>query len=314
MGTWGPKLYQDDVAKDVREDFKDLLKRGKTTVEIIDQLMAKHAYTLEDSDEAPIFWFALADTQWELGMLLPFVREQALKWLAEGSNLKRWEKENAKAAVARKRALQELEQKLNSPMPPEKKISQYRLYKCEWKLGDTFAFRLESDLAREKGLVGEHFLIHKVDEYVWWPGHTIPIVRVKIAVDGLLPKDANEFNSLEYVQTAVTRYENRFLPYDGRESLEEKIRKRSKINYVVDDFGMLRQYLVKLISTSNRVFPKKLEFIGNFSDVAPPEGEFIPHVKINISSCTWKEFEKTLLEKYFGYNLRQYDFYQVNDQ
>ena len=35
-------------------------------------------------------------------------------------------------------------------------------------------------------------------------GPIIPIVRVKITKDGLLPKNANEFNSLEYVQTAVT--------------------------------------------------------------------------------------------------------------
>lgn len=177
MGTWGPKLYQDDVAKDVREDFKDLLKRGKTTVEITDQLMAKHAYTLENSDEAPIFWFALADTQWDLGILLPFVREQALKWLAEGSNQKRWEEENAKAAVARKRALQDIEQKLNSPMPPEKKISQYRLYKCEWEIGDVFAYRLESDPAKEKGLAGGYLLIHKIDEDIWWPGPSSPLLE-----------------------------------------------------------------------------------------------------------------------------------------
>ena len=39
MGTWGAKLYQDDVAEDVRSQFKDMLHRGKTTEEITKQMI-----------------------------------------------------------------------------------------------------------------------------------------------------------------------------------------------------------------------------------------------------------------------------------
>ena len=29
MGSWGPQLYQDDFAQDLRDVYKDQLKRGK---------------------------------------------------------------------------------------------------------------------------------------------------------------------------------------------------------------------------------------------------------------------------------------------
>lgn len=39
MGAWGPKLYQDDVAEDVRDYYKDQLHRGKTGKEITQDLI-----------------------------------------------------------------------------------------------------------------------------------------------------------------------------------------------------------------------------------------------------------------------------------
>jgi cytochrome c-type biogenesis protein CcmH/NrfF len=44
MGSWGPKLYQDNIAEDIRDYYKDQLKRGKTNEEIIKKL-------IEDNEE-----------------------------------------------------------------------------------------------------------------------------------------------------------------------------------------------------------------------------------------------------------------------
>lgn len=302
MGSWGPKLYQDDVAKDVKSEFTDLLKRGKTSSEATEHLIATYTHLMEDQDDAPVFWFALADTQWDLGILLPDVKEQAFRWLAAGTDLRTWQEENPKGAQVREKVLQSLANKLNSPMPPEKRISPYRLYSCEWELGDTFAYRLEGELAKEKGLCGEYLIIHKVDEYIWHPGHVIPIVWVKITKGGAVPHGIEELNSLEFVQTGVTRYENRFLPYDVREPKEETLKKRSEINYFPDSFGFLRHYRTKLISTSKRVIPKRLEYLGKLGNMTPPRGEFIPHDKLAISACSWKDLEKTLITKYCYYS------------
>ena len=40
-----------------------------------------------DKEEEPLFWFALADTQWNYGRLLPSVKEKALLFLSKEGEL-----------------------------------------------------------------------------------------------------------------------------------------------------------------------------------------------------------------------------------
>lgn len=309
MGAWGPKLYQDDVAEDVKEYYKDQLRRGKTGSEITQELIRQNEYALFDQDDAPVFWFALADTQWNLGRLENFVKEQALNHIRDGHDLRRWEMENPKEAKVRAKVLSELEQRLSSPQPAEKKVSQYKLYHCEWKIGDVYAYPLDSDYAKEKGLYGRYFLVHKIGETIWHPGHTIPIVRVKITKDETLPKTEEEINASEYVQISLTRYEDRFLPIDGRIPFEKQISEKSKIKYEVDEFGFLPQYRMTLISTSKRIIPKSLIFLGDFQRVKPPQLEFVPHCELSIPSINWKMFDKEIIDALYGHNFRQYQIY-----
>lgn len=273
MASWGPKLYQDDIAEDVRDYYKDQLKRGKTNEGVTKELIEGNQDIVLDEDEAPVFWFALADTQWNLGRLLPFVKEKALEYLKSGSNLERWQKEaiNQREFKVREKVLRELEQKLISPVPPEKKISQYKLYKCEWNIGDIFAYKLESDYAKEKGLSNRFLLVRKVDEDIWWPGHVVPIVYTQITKDDKIPSSIEEIINLEYVQTSRT--------------------------------NGLPEYLITMISTSKRVIPiKKLVFIANSSDMPTPKDEYVPKDKISIIACHWSEFEKTIIDKYLIFN------------
>lgn len=308
MSAWGPQLYQDDIAEEIREYYKDQLHRGKTGEEITRELIEQNKHIISDSDDAPVFWFALADTQWNLGRLENFVKEQALNSIRDGRDLRRWETEDPSGAQIRARALFELEQKLLSPQPPEKKVPQYQLYRCAWKAGDVYAYPLNSSYAREKGLYGRYFLFHKIGETHYYPGHTIPIVRVKITKGNERPTNAEEYDQLEYVQTSATRYEDRFLPIDGRRP-QEDIAEKSKLKYEVDDSGFLPQYRLALINTSKRVIPKSLSLIGNYRNVKPPEKEFVPHSELSIPCFPWKIFDKMMIDLYCGYNLRQFGIY-----
>ena len=172
-----------------------------------------------------------------------------------------------------------------------------------------FAYKLEGNLAKERNLAGQYLLVQKVDESTWHPGHTTPIVRVKITTDENFPSSAEGFDKLEYVQTWLTKYEDRFFPLESN-LIKEEIAEKSKIKYEMDDFGYLPQFRVQLITTSKRVIPSKLIFAGNFPQTIPPKREFIPHSKLSIPSVFWKEFEKWSLEKYFYYNLREAKIYQ----
>lgn len=313
MGTWGPKLYQDDFAEDIRDYYIDQLRRGKIGINITQELLVKHMIQISDPEEASIFWFALADTQWNLGRLEDKVKEKALEHILKGDNLERWKIENPKMAKAREQILKDLRQKLLSPQPPEKKMSQYKIYRCEWKYGDVYAYKLESDLAQEKGLYGRYLLIQKVDEGLWHPGHIVPIVYVKITNDTNLPSNEEEYNQLEYVQTWFTRFDERFLPIDMSRP-QEDIAEKSKINYQVDEYGFLPQYRVTLLNTSKKAIPKKLIYLGNFTNAVSPKNEFIPHSKNNIVAVPWKQFEETfetkMIKLYYGHNLRGLNIYE----
>lgn len=312
MGTWGPKLYQDDLAEDIRDYYKDQLNRGKKGIDITRELLVKYQIEISDSEEASVFWFALADTQWNLGRLEDKVKETALKHILLGDDLERWKIEKPKMAKAREQTIEELRQKLLSPQPPEKKVTPYKIYRCEWKDGDVYAYQLESNLAEEKGLYGRYFLIQKVDEGVWHPGHIVPIVYVKITSDTNLPSNVEEYNQLEYVQTWFTKYEDRFLPIDMSRP-QEDIAEKSKINYQVDEYGFLPQYRAKLLNTSKRVIPGKLLYVGNFENAVRPQKEFVPHSKENVVSVSWKQFDETfetkMIKLYCGHNLKELSIY-----
>ena len=67
MGTWGTGLFDNDFANDVREDYLEKLRSGKTA-EIASREMIESYLPAVEEEEA-LFWFALAATQWEYGRL-----------------------------------------------------------------------------------------------------------------------------------------------------------------------------------------------------------------------------------------------------
>lgn len=304
MGTWGTKLYQDDLAEEIRDIYKDQLKRGKTGEQITKELLLEYQETLLDTDDAPIFWFSLADTQWELGRLEDMVKRNALYHIQDGSNLKRWEMEDSKNAPKREKVLADLKEKLLTPQPLEKKISLHKLYQCEWKEGDVYAYPLVSEYAKEKGLGDRYFLFHKIGETTYWPGHIIPIVRVKITRKTELPKDLEEFNNLEYVQTLVDRCDDPLLLVRGKSFVDGQ----AVVKHITDEFGFLPIYRLELLNTSKRIIPKNLIYVGNYKNVVPPQLEFVPE-DISIPGFTWKSFDNIMIERYCGYNLGQYEIY-----
>ena len=268
MGTWGAKLYENDTALDVKDRFDDL-RKGKTVQQITDELIKEYTCELNDIDDASAFWFALADTQWNLGRLLPEVKAQALERLGQGGDLAVWQKENPELAFTREKVLKELQQKLNSPQPPEKKISRYRLYECSWRVGDVFAYQFNSQYAKENDFYQKYACFVKVDEATWYPGHIVPMVYFYKKLDSTL-------------SDITSRCNIGFIPQFYKPIAYE------------NNPGMKKQYLLTLLNTSSRVIPKnQLTFLGNVGNVRRVEDE-----APNSYSVSWKRFETYMIDDF----------------
>ena len=305
MGAWGANLYQDDVALDVKDEYKDNLRRGKTNEETMQEIIDKYQELLEDEEDRGVFWLALADTQWNLGRLDDQVKEQALEIIELGTDLKRWEV-NEKLYNKRKEILEKIKEKLLSPQPEEKRMPKYRTYKCEWENGDVFAYQLKSEYAKEQGLEDRYLIIQKIDEIDWYPCSTIPLVRVKITEDKTIPKTEKEIDELEYIQTWFTSYERRFAGFSALRPLKDQIKGMS---FNTDEYGLLPEYMVSIVITSKNMTKGKLTYLGNYINITPPQNEFIPICKDNFPTVLWKNFEERLIEMYFDHNKRKLKVY-----
>ena len=240
MGTWGTSLYANDTACDIRGDYVDKLKRGKSNEEATKELIEENKEIEGDFEEEALFWFALADTQWNYGRLLPEVKKKALFFLENEKELERWREAGGKKLNSWLKTLAEFRIKLNSPLPEKKKISQYRFYQCPWKLGDMFAYQFSSEYSKERNFYGKYIVFRKVSEDTYWPGHIIPVVQVYKWISDEIPQ-------IEDVKTKVLLIQN-FMP----ETLVHK-------PYIEP------KYSIKLITTSKKMLPKNnLTFLGNF--------------------------------------------------
>lgn len=253
MGAWGPGLYHDDVAEDVKTEYLKLLKTGKSNKEATEKLLEDNQSIINDSDEASVFWFALADTQWKLGRLIPSVKDKALFYLKTGDDLKKWEKVNNTKYKDRKNVLEKLETRLNSSMPSLRKVPVYKYYKCNWNIGDTYAYRLESDHAQKHNLYGHYLIVHKINDFQWIKGDDFdlyPVVYTKITRKPELPKTTEDINNdsdfVRYVRSPIYnmfKYKSIFntmssktlrkLVFIGNHTLE-----RPKDEFIERDFGL----------------------------------------------------------------------------
>lgn len=294
MGAWGPGLYQNDVSDDVKSIFRDQLHRGKNTEQITRELMESFRHEITDIDDRPNFWLALADTQWDMGRLLPEVKAQAQACLSDGSAFLLWEKASRREITKRKQVLEKLAEKLNTPQPPEKKVSQYRLYQCPWKEGDVFALPLVSDQAKKLGMTGGWILLEKAGEMIWHPGHRIPVMYAKLHSGSDFPSTTEEFERLEYIKRRSVWIDMRMhhIPDPSDQS------KYANMIRSLDENGYLTEYRFGVITTSQRSIPKNLIYIGNFSGAKHPEKEYIREFEVEISVSFWKELEEKMLECY----------------
>ena len=111
MGAWGSGLYANDTTCDVRNTYMKFLQEQISNDEAYKKILEKFSEYLDDEDEAPLFWFALADTQWKAGRLRSDVKANALAWIEKGGGMALWE-ESARGDAGWQKTLNKLRAKL----------------------------------------------------------------------------------------------------------------------------------------------------------------------------------------------------------
>ena len=137
MGVWGYKLYDSDEALNIKDEFTLKIKQGKSKEEIIKEMIEENEEMIKDAEEAPIFWFTLADLLWKKGKLTKEVKERAIEYISNGKELERWKDEaEEREYKKRKETLEKLKERLESPQPDEKIIKARKPYVTNWEIGD----------------------------------------------------------------------------------------------------------------------------------------------------------------------------------
>ncbi len=124
MGTWGPGIFSNDTAGDVRDGFRELVGAGASPDEATERLLEAYGYTFDvdaNDTDARVAWIALAVTQWKTGRLLDSVRDKAVECIDAGADLELWE--DPKGRKQREAALRKARADLLSPQRPPTRIS-----------------------------------------------------------------------------------------------------------------------------------------------------------------------------------------------
>lgn len=180
MGFWGSGLYQNDSTCDLRDDYIEHLRNQLSNEEAYEKIMEAYKELIGDEEEEPLLWYALADTQWRVGRLMPEVKEKALMWIKKRGGLDGWADSQSKGAGWLK-TLEKLRVNLEEkPMPPEKRICKRRPVNDDiWEINDMYAYQFHSERSKEHHLYGKYIVLQKIasrDAYP--PGNILPSVCV----------------------------------------------------------------------------------------------------------------------------------------
>jgi hypothetical protein len=106
------EIFDADLAADVRSAFEKRLKKSNSVEETTAFVLKKFKFALEDTDDEPIIFLALAALQLEQGAIQEQVRARALEIIDSGQDLQRWEEESTEIFEARKQVLLDLKAKI----------------------------------------------------------------------------------------------------------------------------------------------------------------------------------------------------------
>lgn len=145
MGAWSTRIFDDDGAADIRADYKILLGYGVPNEEVYRKIREKYYPEYKGKDDEDVYWLSIALYQWQNGVLMEEVKENAIRCIDDGRYLEVWKESGEKVYEKRKAVLGILREKLMNEVNPIKKVGKCPYYyrsKTKWKVGDLLAYRI----------------------------------------------------------------------------------------------------------------------------------------------------------------------------
>ncbi len=140
MGAWGPAIFSDDTACDVRGEYRELLEDGLEDDEATRQVVAAYAHL--DADESHVLWLALGAAQVALGRLEDHVKAEALRIIDNEIGLDVWVEAGPQELAKRRAALNKLRDGLTGPQKTPSRVRKPWSHVTDLEPGDLLAYRL----------------------------------------------------------------------------------------------------------------------------------------------------------------------------
>ncbi len=142
MGSWGFGVEQDDFVRDVLGEFDDRLKRGGSIESATQAVLVQFADAVDDTDDGPLLWLALARAQWRYGEASVDVLAKVRADFAAEAGLERWAEEGPTVLAKRRERLAKFVAEIERPNPKPRPFPKLVVRKPIFAPGDCLAVRL----------------------------------------------------------------------------------------------------------------------------------------------------------------------------
>ena len=232
-----------EILSDLKKEYADLRQDGTSRNDAVQVLMERYSNELTTgaADDGLLFWVGLADAQYALKELSAEVAAQGLAAL---NRLETAIPEITPGDLQRRR-----NQYGCAPMPERAQVRKPRRFRCQWQIGDTFAYQMTGPEAEASGIAGDYVLLRKVDE-VENVGRIVPVVTLTHWKESQLPTNAVEFQRVPILRLSRGRLDSPASTYEYRTEI--------------------------LFTREKQVRDLQLQYLGNFADVPMPMNEYYP--------------------------------------
>jgi hypothetical protein len=176
VGVFGIGIFAEDLARDIRAIFRQKIGDGLSAEKATDSLLGEMSDGLRDDETRSVFWLALAATESDCGRLEERTKLEALRIIAQGTDLPRWEG-NSRLLAKRRAVLDRLRLRLEGPQRSPSRIPKTFRSTCDWEVGEVVAFRLRSGNFVAFRIIGHHTDSGGTSpkcEFLDWSGRVCP--------------------------------------------------------------------------------------------------------------------------------------------